>query len=332
MTEQNSKSENGQRRFSQQQYDMLKRCSDKKDMTEWNQWREKHPDEVIWLQGRNFNQWWLQKVNFMHGSTFKNNTYTNFGEVHLEGTHFEWANLQKTIFAGARMNSTRFWSAHAEDADFHGTWLIDAELGVAHFEGCDFSDSVLYNASFTPSWLNGTKFTNSDMRGCHGRSSVVDGSTRFWECIINRYSKDQRFTDFTGVPLGNVIIDPATKQLLEYNIRRMNWEDWYKKHWFLRWPVRLFWCFSDYGINTGRIIGWFFGLALFFATIYANLAYYCPLGIVSNLNVEPHLPIWHYFLLLLLRPIYFSIITMTLGFSDMYANAQSIWGHILITV
>lgn len=30
----------GERRFSQEQYDMLLRCSQKKDMTEWNQWRQ----------------------------------------------------------------------------------------------------------------------------------------------------------------------------------------------------------------------------------------------------------------------------------------------------
>ena len=28
-------------RFSPKQYEMLKRCSDKKDMTEWNEWRGK---------------------------------------------------------------------------------------------------------------------------------------------------------------------------------------------------------------------------------------------------------------------------------------------------
>jgi len=29
--------------FSQAQYDMLLRCSDKKDMTEWNRWKEINP-------------------------------------------------------------------------------------------------------------------------------------------------------------------------------------------------------------------------------------------------------------------------------------------------
>ena len=73
-------------------------------------------------------------------------------------------------------------------------------------------------------------------------------------------------------------------------------------------------------------------LALTFATIYANFACWWPPGIVNNLEVEPHLPFWHYFLLVLLRPVYFSIVTMTtLGFGDMHANETSIWGHALLT-
>ena len=34
-----------ERRFSQEQYEMLKRCSEKKDITEWNEWRDKNRDE-----------------------------------------------------------------------------------------------------------------------------------------------------------------------------------------------------------------------------------------------------------------------------------------------
>ena len=323
--------DNSSRRFSQEQYDMLKRCSDKKDMTEWNQWRENHPDEVIWLQGRSFNNWWLQKANFMHWKRCKSNTYTHFGEVHLEGTHFEWANLQKAIFAGAEMEDTRLWSAHAEGADFNGTKLMDAELGVAHFEGCDFSDSNLHNARFTPSWLNGTKFTKSDLRGCSMRACVVDGSTRFWECIINRHSKNERFTDLTGVPLDNVIIDPATKQLLEYNIRRMNWEEWYREHPKLKWVAKLFWLISDYGISEKRIIKVFLVLVFIFSLIYYLWGQIASPGILDNLFTDRNgdvVPGW----IAPWRVLYFSIITMTLGFSDMYANAHSAWGHTLIAL
>jgi hypothetical protein len=35
------------RRFSQEQYDMLIRCSEKKDMSEWNDWRQQNPETDI---------------------------------------------------------------------------------------------------------------------------------------------------------------------------------------------------------------------------------------------------------------------------------------------
>jgi Ion channel/Pentapeptide repeats (8 copies) len=330
MANQNSNSENQQRPFSQEQYDMLKRCSDKKDASEWNQWREKHPNEEIRLQGSDFKGWWLQGANFMHGSTRKNNTYINFGKVHLEDANFEWANLRNSVFAGAEMNGAKFWSANAEDAEFVGTHLESADLSVAHFDNSDFSGAFLKNAKIISSHINGANFAHADIQGCSARSAIVDGETNLAYCQVNRFSIQKLFTDFNNVALSSIRIDPGTEQLLEYNIRRMNWEEWYKNHWLLKWPVRLFWCFSDYGINTWRIIGWFFGLAVVFAGIYYIWALANPPGIVHGLinGQEGLVPVW----LLPFRSIYFSIVTMTtLGFGDMHANCQSFWGHLLIT-
>jgi len=97
--------------------------------------------------------------------------------------------------------------------------------------------------------------------------------------------------------------------------------------------VRWFWWISDYGISTGRLVGVFLILALGFAAVYSSAASLCPPGIISNLEVQPHLPLWHYFILLTLRPVYFSVVTMTtLGFGDMHANPVSILGHVLLTL
>ena len=41
----------GVRRFRQEQYDLLKRCSDTRDITAWNQWRKDHPQEEVLLDG-----------------------------------------------------------------------------------------------------------------------------------------------------------------------------------------------------------------------------------------------------------------------------------------
>jgi hypothetical protein len=319
----------------QEQYNMLRRCSDNKDITEWNEYRKQHPDEDILLDGRNFKGWWLEKVNFMGETVLHQNDGTEINytsKVNLRNVRFDDALLQKALFGKAHLEKSYFWHAKVQGADFHFAHLENADLGVAHFENCDFSDAILENANLTPSELNGTEFSNTDLRGCSIRACLVDGSTRFWNCRINRYSKGKEFTDLTGTALNNVIITPGEKQLFEYNIRRQNWEEWYKEHSWLKWLVKPFWGISDYGISTKRIIFTFFGLAILFAAIYSNMAFWFPPGIVSYLKVEPHLPLWHYGVLVFIRPIYFSIVTMTtLGFGDMYANAQSIWGHILLT-
>jgi hypothetical protein len=333
-------------KFEQKQYDMLKRCSAKKDMTEWNEWRERHPDEDISLEGAELRGVWLDGANLMHASKANpDGTYVQFGPVDLKGANFEWASVKGAVFAGGEMSGATFWSADAKGADFSRAHLENAELGVAHFEECDFCDAILKNADFSPSFLNGAKFTNTDIRGCTMRACVVDGATRFWECRVSRYSNDARFTDIMGTALGSLIIDPGTKQLLEYNIRRMNWEEWYKAHGVLRWPVRWFWWVSDYGSSTGRIVGTFFTLALVFAAVYyasGFIDYYFlgtkdyP-GVVSNLFVlegkQEVVSCW----LVPFRAAYFSIVTMTtLGFADMNASAYSflrgLFGHMLLAV
>ncbi|MGD2093529.1 MAG: ion channel [Phycisphaerales bacterium] len=96
--------------------------------------------------------------------------------------------------------------------------------------------------------------------------------------------------------------------------------------------VRPFWFLSDYGLLTWRIILLFFVLALAFANIYYYWGRLAEPGIVENLFVDQkgvNVQEW----LVPLRALYFSVVTQTtLGFGDMYAKAQSFWGHILLGV
>lgn len=284
MNKAESKDEKGKegRRFSQEQYDMLKRCSDKKDMTDWNEWRVQHPGEDIRLAIAN-----LENVNL--------------GDAHLEDAYFGGSNLKGADFFFAHLEGAQFWFAHLEKA----------KLLFAHLQGAEFIEAHLEGACF--------------------ENAIVDGSTLFDHCKVNRYGENDRYTDLSSVGLESSRIDSGTKQLLEYNIRRKNWEEWYKEHPFLKWLVKGFWWVSDYGISTGRIITVYFGLAFIFASIYYLWGRIASQGIIDNLFVDRNgvvVSCW----LVPLRAFYFSIITMTLGFSDMYANAHSIWGHILIAV
>lgn len=301
---------------------MLKRCSDKKDMTEWNEWRREHKGEDILLEGRHFRGAHLEGVNLFHAKLKS----ACFYEANLKGADLRLADLEDADLFAANLEGAKLAHANLKVRSISNGNLQSAEVWSADLENACLSGCDLKNANFSYAVLKGACFDDSELLGASFQQAVVDGSTSFWECYVDRH------TDFRGVALDSASIDPATKQLLEYNIRRMNWEEWYKEHSKLKWVVQPFWWMSDYGRSTGRIIFTFFGLAFVFANIYYHWGRIAPPGIVSNLFVDGSgaaVPGW----LVPLRTLYFSIVTMTtLGFGDMYANAQSIWGHILLSL
>jgi len=262
--------------------------------------------------------------SYLNGALLDENPVKYSGKVYLRGA----------VFRCAHLVGTRFMRAHLEDTCFYHSDMQDAHLMLTHLEGAEFSRSVLKGAQLS--------------------FCTVDGTTIFLYCKINRD------TWFDGVGLDSLRIEPQTKVLLEYNIRRIKWERWYQwEDWYegcpemersrtwkaLCWPIRAFWEISDYGISTKRIIKTFFKLAFVFAIIYyiwGFIDYYLvgikdyP-GIVSDLFVlednQEAVSCW----LVPFRAVYFSIVTMTtLGFGDMYANAHSflrgLFGHLLLAL
>lgn len=205
--------------------------------------------------------------------------------------------------------------ANLQGANLIGAELQEANLGEAKLQGANLLDANLQGANLGSAKLQDAKFVGV----------VVDGATSFLACEIDEN------TDFRHTALENTRIESGTKYLLKYNIRRMNWKDWYAEHRFLQWPVKLFWSISNYGISTLRIIAWFFGFSLVFAGLYYILSIVSPPGVVNSLveGKEGLVPGW----LIPFRSIYFSIVTMTtLGFGDMHANCCSFLGHLLLTI
>jgi len=313
------------RRFSQEQYDMLLRCSQKKDVTEWNEWRKENPDENISLENADFKEAYLDGVNLSDADLWN----ANLTDAQLEGADL----------GNASLNGAKLIGVNLKDADLGNAYLEGVNLNEAHLENVNFIGAYLKDARISDTHLEGARFFLVNLQNANFQLAIVDGSTLFGECTIDRY------TDFRNVGLHSARIEQEIKQLLEYNNRRMNWEEWYRGHWFWRWPVRLFWAISDYGISTKQIIKTFFQWALIFAAVYLawGLIDYHLVGlkddpgIVSNLFVlegeqETVSPC-----LVPFRAVYFSIVTMTtLGFGDMYANAHSflrgLFGHALLAL
>lgn len=267
--------------FSQEQYDILKRCSDKADVSEWNEWRKDNPEEDILLSQAPLQGFILRYADFQN------------------------ANLKQASFIGADLYEAKFQNVQLYKVELQG-----ADLKECNFQGAEICNAYLQSADFS--------------------RAIVDDSTEIWNCEIDKKTK------FEGVGLGNIRIYPKEKQLLEYNVRRMNWEQWYTyKDWvklhpkekrnsivrFLMLFFRGFWAISNYGISTIKIIATFFGMACIFAFIY----WLRPEFIYFDNNIDSFQNLWH--------ACYFSVVTMTtLGFGDIAANPNSGIGQTFLMI
>ncbi len=286
-----------------EQYKRLKRCSEKKDTSEWNQWRKAHEDEEIWLSGADLDDAHLEGAELFRAHL----EGADLEDAHLEGAELGFAHLQGAVLWDAHLEGAVLWYAHLEEAVLSFAHLEGAELWVAHLEG----------ARLVRAHLEGAKLFGADLEGAMVEMAVVDGNTVIWACAID---KD---TDFIGVGLDSARVEPGLKQLLEYNIRRKRWLQRYKEGalWrrvLKRIFVQPFWLTSDYGRSTGRIVGVFFGLALAFAGVYCAKKDCLSLATGGELNGFLH-------------ALYFSVVTMTtLGFGDIHANPDSSFGQVLL--
>lgn len=58
---------------------LLRKCSEKSNMTEWNKWRDENPDEVILLQGAHLEKTYLRGANLKKACL----NYANLSESDL---------------------------------------------------------------------------------------------------------------------------------------------------------------------------------------------------------------------------------------------------------
>ncbi|HUW19794.1 MAG TPA: pentapeptide repeat-containing protein [Sedimentisphaerales bacterium] len=261
-------------------------------------------------------------------------------QARLEGAKLEDAHFQGTDLGNSYLEGAMMARAHLEDANLSGAHLEGADLTRAHLEHANLMYSHLRDAVVKYTHLERAFFVEAHLEGAHFEQAIVDGSTLLWHCHVDRHS------DFRGVGLEGIRIDPGTKQLLEYNVRRMNWEAWYGgQPGFVRWLVKRFWRISDYGLSTIRIIKTFFKWTLLFAVIYYAWGFvdYYFVGIKDHPGIVSELFVLEgggeavSVYLVPFRAVYFSIVTMTtLGFGDMYANAhgffRGLFGNVLLAL
>jgi uncharacterized protein YjbI with pentapeptide repeats len=306
--------------LNEEQYKLLLSCSEKKDVTDWNKYREEHPADPVLLQGANLSGAYLHAANLEE----TNLQGANLREAKLERANLRKANLQNADIIWANLQGANLRAANLQNADFQSANLQDANLSAgANLQGAKLVMANLQNADLRGAQLQGANFVRA----------IVDGGTIIWACRVNRFEGGS-FTDFEGVGLDSARIAPEIKQLLEYNVRRKNWVEWYYNHPLLKWPAYLFWLISDYGLSTGRIIGSCILLVFFFAAIYfiwGYVDYYHGIkepGIVKELFIAPkpeQMSDVYYCSMICFRSVCLSVATM-FTFGDIsVVNAQFGW-------
>jgi uncharacterized protein YjbI with pentapeptide repeats len=99
----------GEPRFCNAQYQMLLRCSERKDTAEWNQWRRENPNREIRLEGVNLAGAYLRGVCF--------------NDARLVGARFHRAHLQEAKFIDAHLQGTFFTKHTFRVLSFRLPWL-----------------------------------------------------------------------------------------------------------------------------------------------------------------------------------------------------------------
>jgi len=236
----------------------------------------------------------------------------------LRDTNLKRAKIVGTNLTGANLVHVNMLNSKLTNTNLTATNLQNSELSSANFVDCELRD-----ADLTGCLLRACIFKRTNIEGADFRMSMVDGFTRFLDCMF-----DER-TDFRGVGLGNIRIRESDRIFLERNIRKMNWDEWYNDHKLQKWIVQPFWWISDYGYSTWRIIIVFAISTILFAFIYGIAGEVFLQGIFNS--GKKFKPAWRYWLVRIFRPLYFSVVTMTtLGLGDIRSNPKSVFGHTFI--
>jgi uncharacterized protein YjbI with pentapeptide repeats len=160
MAGENQQASAGEGRLSQEQYQILLRCSKKRDASEWNQWRKDNPDADILLEGAD-----------------------------LEGAYLQGASLWRARLGGAHLVVANLKGAQLVEADLQG-----AKLAGVNLQGAELVEANLADAELVGANLEGARLWNADLCGACFTNATCDGGTLIWKCRVDRRTNFERIS------------------------------------------------------------------------------------------------------------------------------------------
>lgn len=167
------------KQFDKNQYETLIRCSEKRDLNEWNERRKNIKEAPILLNG------------------------AELGGANLQGADLSKVDLSDAELWKANLRGARLWCANLKGAD-----LCDADL-----EGADLQKVNLVNAELWRANLKGVHLFEANLKGARLVATIVNSRTFIWGCEFDAQ------TDFTRMKVDLARIDPQLKESLRTKVR-----------------------------------------------------------------------------------------------------------------
>ena len=130
--------------FNQEQYDILKRCSQKRNITEWNKYRAGQPETRIDLQNADLRRARLEGAQLREG---------DFRGARFDEADLFAVDLRKADLRGAHLERANLWGATLREANLEGASLVSANLENADLRRANLERVNLQGANLKDAFI-----------------------------------------------------------------------------------------------------------------------------------------------------------------------------------
>ena len=149
----------GEIKFDQAHYDLLVKCAEKGDMTEWNEWYKEYQntqhtvwcDIGAWLEGADLSRAHLEGADLSY--------------AHLEGADLSYAHLEGADLSYAHLEGANLFISHLEGVVLSGANLEGANLSAVNLEGVGLSAVNLEGVGLSAVNLEGANLSCAHLEG-----------------------------------------------------------------------------------------------------------------------------------------------------------------------
>jgi len=191
--------ERNKNKFGESPNEILIRCLEKDDFTEWNEWRDNHKNGHISLKGACLSNANLEGADLSQVDL----KMADLKNVNLPGADLSEADLAGADLSHANLIGADLWRADLKFANLYEANLKRAQLQKANLENAELVRINLESADLWKANLIGAKFI----------SVVVDRQTFIWGCDFDEQ------TVFSGAGLSKARIEPRLIEHMRKNIR-----------------------------------------------------------------------------------------------------------------